>query len=98
MRGLGLDAYSSFRVRDYRFLVAGAFLSNFGLQMLSVAVSWDLYTQTKSALVLGNVGFVQVAPFVMLSLLAGHFADRHDRRGIMVVTQTVYLVVSLVLL
>jgi len=93
-----LDAYSSFRVRDYRFLVAGAFISNFGLQMLSVAVSWDLYMQTKSALVLGNVGFVQVAPFVMLSLLAGHFADRYDRRRIMVITQIVYLAVSLVLL
>jgi MFS family permease len=92
-----LDAYSSFRLRDYRLLVTGAFLSNFGLQMLSVAVSWDLYVQTRSALVLGNVGLVQVAPFVLLSLLAGHFADRHDRRGIMVVTQVMYLAVSLLL-
>ena len=53
------------------WLLTGAFLSNLGLQMLSVAVSWDLYIQTRSALVLGNVGFVQVVPFVVLSLLAG---------------------------
>ena len=92
-----MDAYSSFRLRDYRLLLAGAFLSNFGLQMLSLAVSWDLYTQTRSALVLGNVGLVQVAPFVFLSLFAGHFADRHDRRGIMVLTQALYLSVSLLL-
>jgi MFS family permease len=89
-----LDAYISFRLRDYRFLLAGAFLSNFGLQMLSVAVSWDLYTQTHSPLVLGNVGFVQVAPFLLFSLFAGHVADRYDRRAVMVLTQTIYLMAS----
>jgi len=90
-----LDAYLSFRLRDYRYLLSGAFLSNFGLQMLSVAVSWDLYVQTRSALVLGNVGFVQVAPF--LSLFAGHVADRYDRRKVMVVTQCIYLAASALL-
>jgi MFS family permease len=93
-----LDAYTSFRHRDYRFLLAGGFLSSFGLQMLSVAVSWDLYTQTRSALILGNVGFVQVAPFLLFSLFAGHLADRYDRRAIMVVTQGIYLTASALLL
>jgi MFS family permease len=92
-----LDAYVSFRLRDYRFLLAGAFLSNFGLQMLSVAVSWDLYTQTHSALVLGNVGFVQVAPFLLFSLFAGHVADRYDRRAVMVLSQIVFLGASALL-
>jgi len=93
-----LDAYIAFRLRDYRFLLAGAFLSNFGLQMLSVAVSWDLYTQTHSALILGNVGFVQVAPFLLFSLFAGHIADRYDRRTVMVLAQLVYLAASALLL
>ncbi|HKD08340.1 MAG TPA: MFS transporter [Bryobacteraceae bacterium] len=92
-----MDAYLSFRLRDYRYLLCGAFLSNFGLQMLSLAVSWDLYLQTRSALVLGNVGFVQVAPFILFSLFAGHTADRHDRRAVMMVTQCVYAIASLVL-
>jgi len=92
-----LDAYLSFRLRDYRYLLCGAFLSNFGLQMLSLAVSWDLYLQTRSALVLGNVGFVQVAPFILFSLFAGHTADRHDRRAVMIVTQCAYAAASLVL-
>jgi MFS family permease len=93
-----LDAYISFRLRDYRFLLAGGFLSSFGLQMLSVAVSWDLYTATRSPLVLGNVGFVQVAPFLLFSLFAGHIADRYDRRAIMVLTQGLYLAASALLL
>ncbi len=93
-----MDAYASFRLRDYRFLLSGAFLSSFGLQMLSLAVSWDLYTETHSAMVLGNVGFVQVAPFVLLSLFAGHVADRYDRRRVMVLTQILYLTASLLLI
>ncbi len=62
--------------------------------MLSVAVSWDLYLQTKSAVVLGNVGFVQVAPFLMFALFAGHAADHYDRRGVMIYTQGLFLAAS----
>jgi len=92
-----LDAYASFRFRDYRFLIAAGFLSSFGLQMLSVAVSWDLYTTTRSAVALGNVGLVQVTPFLLFALFAGHFADRHDRRQIMLVTQVMLLVSCVIL-
>ncbi len=74
------------------------FLSNFGIQMLSLAVSWDLYIQTRSALVLGNVGFVQVAPFLLFALFAGHVADRYDRRRTMVLTQLLSLAASVPLL
>ena len=93
-----MDAYSSFRHRDYRFLITGTFLSNFGLQMLSVAVSWDLYVQTKSAIVLGNVGFVQVAPFLLFALFAGQAADRGDRRRILILTQVIFLAASALLI
>jgi len=79
-------------------MLGGTFLSNFGSQMLSLAVSWDLYTQTRSPLVLGNVGFVQVAPFLFFALFAGHVADRYDRRRTMVLTQMVGLAASLPLL
>jgi MFS family permease len=93
-----LDAYSAFRSRDFRLFLTGSLVSNFGLQMLSVAVSWDLYLQTRSALILGNVGFVQVAPFLLFALLAGNMADRYDRRRIMIVTQVLVVSASALLL
>jgi len=65
--------------------------------MLSVAVSWDLYLQTRSAAVLGNVGFVQVAPFLMFALFAGHAADRYDRRRIMIFTQALVIAATFLL-
>jgi MFS family permease len=65
--------------------------------MLSVAASWDLYVATKSAAVLGNVGFVQVAPFLMFALFAGQAADRHDRRRILIVTQALVIAATVLL-
>ena len=72
------------------------FLSSVATQMLSVAVSWDLYSRTHSAMVLGNVGLVQVAPTLIFTLFAGHAADRYDRRWLMVVTQLAVFVASLI--
>jgi len=92
-----LSPYTSFRSRDFLLFLSGSFLSNVGLQMMSVAVSWDLYLATKSAVVLGNVGFVQVAPFLLFALWAGHFADRRDRRRIMLATQLVVTAAVVVL-
>jgi MFS family permease len=92
-----LQAYAAFRSRDYKLLTAGSALSSFGLQMLWVAVSWDLYQATRSPVVLGNVGLVQVTPFLFFALFAGHIADRYNRRNIMLATQVVFLLVSILL-
>jgi MFS family permease len=92
-----LDPYASFRFRDFRLLLAGNFLSALGMQMLSVAVSWDLYLETRSAVALGNIGLVQVAPFLLFALLAGQIADRYERRRIMIWTQLLLLAASLLL-
>ena len=50
--------------------------------MLGVAVGWQLYDLTGSALDLGWVGLVQFVPMVLLTLVVGQVADRYDRRVI----------------
>ncbi len=67
------------------------------MQMLWVGVSWDLYQATKSATVLDNVGLVQVAPFLVFALFAGHIADKYDRRLTMLFTQILFVAASVVL-
>jgi MFS family permease len=71
--------------------MAGRFLGSLGDQMLSVAVGWELYQRTNSALALGLVGLVQVAPVVLLSLPAGSIADRVRRQRVIVAAQTLGL-------
>jgi MFS family permease len=52
------------------------------IQMQAVAVGWQMYELTSSALDLGLVGLAQFVPACLLVLITGHFADRHDRRRI----------------
>jgi MFS family permease len=60
-----------------------------GFQMLGVAVGWQLYELTGSALDLGLVGLVQFVPMVVLTLVVGQVADRGDRRVIVIVCEVV---------
>lgn len=89
------DPYAVLRVRDFRLLISGRFLSSLGGEMLTFAIAWELWLRTHSALALGMVGLVQVVPVILLALPGGHFADQHNRRRIMVVTQSVFALCSL---
>jgi MFS family permease len=57
------------------------------IQMLAVAVGWQLYELTNNPLDLGIVGLVQFVPLVTLALLVGQIADRYDRRALVRITQ-----------
>jgi len=83
------NPYRALRFRDFRFLLVGVCIASFGQQMLTVALGWELYNRTGSALVLGGVGLAQVIPVILLSLPAGHVADRYSRKRVMLITQVV---------
>ncbi len=51
-------------------------------QMQGVAVGWQIYALTNSALYLGLVGLAQFLPMFLLTLAVGHVADRYDRRAV----------------
>lgn len=89
------DPYQAFRFRDFRLLFIGAFIANIGEQMVSVAIGWELYDRTGSALALGWVGLVQVIPVILLSLPAGHMADRLNRKNIVIVSQVILALAAL---
>jgi MFS family permease len=59
-------------------------LVTLALHMQTVAIGWQLYALTGSALDLGLVGLVQFVPTVALTLVVGQVADRYDRRLVVV--------------
>ena len=63
--------------------------STVALQMQAVAVAWQMYDLTHNPLDLGLVGLVQFIPAALFVLVAGHVADRYDRRTIVRICQTV---------
>jgi MFS family permease len=89
------DPYIAFHYRDYRLLLGGSLLANIGRAMLSVAIGWELYIRTDSAMALGWVGLIQALPIIVLAIPAGHLADRMDRKWIVVVSRISMAVASL---
>ncbi|HZR42506.1 MAG TPA: MFS transporter [Ktedonobacteraceae bacterium] len=93
--GIVHDSYLALRFRDFRLLLMGAFLTMFGRQMIAVAIGWELYERTGSALVLGGVGLAQVIPLIVLFLPAGYVADRYSRKQVVIVSQGVQTLAAL---
>jgi MFS family permease len=72
--------------------------STAGQQMLMVAVGWQMYELTGSAWDLGLVGLYQFAPALLLTLVAGHAADRLHRGRIIAACLLVQAVVAFTLM
>ncbi len=67
--------------------VAARSFSEFAWQITTVAVGWQIYQLTGSAFYLGVVGLVQFVPNALLVFIAGHAADRYDRRRVVQLCQ-----------
>jgi len=89
---------SVFRHRDFRLYQLARLCAVLAMQIESVAIGWQVYELTGSALALGYTGLAQFLPFVVFALVGGQVADRVDRRAILVVCQGVMLLCSLLLL
>jgi MFS family permease len=80
-----LAAGSAFKSRDFRLYQAARLMVILGAEAQSVAVAWQVYQITHSALDLGYTGLALFLPGLFFMLAAGHVADRYDRRGIILV-------------
>jgi MFS family permease len=72
--------FPALRVRDYRHWWLALLAMQVGLQMLEVAIGWEVYAQHRSPLDLGWIGLAEFIPMFVLALPAGHLADRLPRR------------------
>jgi MFS family permease len=89
------SAYSVLRNRDLLLYLIARLIATIGQQMVVMAIGWELYERTQSAVALLLVGLTQVVPMLLLTLPAGHLADNHSRKKIIVMTTLVVLVSSL---
>ena len=86
------------RNRNFACYLSARVLGTLAVQMQSVAIGWQVYQITGSLFDLGLIGLAQFAPFLVLILLAGHVADRYNRRTIIIVCLAVQLLCALLLL
>jgi MFS family permease len=80
--------FRAFTFRDFRIMWTGACTSQVGTQMQTAAQSWLVYQLSlNSPFFLGLDQFLGQIPIVLLSLVGGVFADRHDRRRVLLMSQ-----------
>jgi MFS family permease len=82
------------RHRNYKLFFVGQATSLVGTWLTRVAVSWLVYRLTRSAVLLGLVGFAGQLPTFLLAPFAGVLVDRWNRHRVLVVTQALALVQS----
>ncbi|MEP6840868.1 MAG: MFS transporter [Bradyrhizobium sp.] len=70
------------------FLLSRSF-SRFATQIGAVAIGWQVYDMTGSAFQLGMIGLVQFLPTALLLFVAGHTADRYERKRVVQICEIV---------
>lgn len=85
--------------RNFRLLWIGALTSSVGTWMQKVAQVWLIVTLTgsRSAFFLGLDSFSGELPLLLFTVIGGLFADRRDRRHMILMSQTIQMLVALTL-
>jgi predicted MFS family arabinose efflux permease len=85
--------------RNFRLLWMGALTSSIGTWMQKVAQGWliVMMTGSRSAFFLGLDSFLGESPLLLFTMLGGVFADRRDRRHMILMSQIIQMLVALVL-
>src|SRR4051812_50050495 len=73
--------------RDLRLLTIGQAFASVGTQAVLVAIPFQVYTLTRSAALVGLVGAAELLPLIVGSLFGGAWADRYDRRRVLLFSQ-----------
>ncbi len=89
--------FRAFRYRDFRIMWLGACVSTIGTFVQQFAQSWLVYDLTKDPFYLGLDLFLGQLPFMLFSLVGGVFADRLDRRKMLLWSQSIQMVCAFLL-
>ncbi len=89
---------AAFLSRDFRLYQMARVMVIVGAEAQALAVAWQVYQITHSALALGYTGLALFLPGVLLILPSGHVADRYDRRTVVLVCYSLQMLCTSALL
>lgn len=91
------NPFIALKHKNYRYYWLGLCISMIGTWMQNIAQPWLAYSLTNSPFLLSLIGALQFAPTLFLSLPAGVFIDKHNKKKIILFTQSASLVITFVL-
>jgi MFS family permease len=91
------QTFSAMRYRNFRLYFWGQLISVVGVWMQTTAQQWLVYRITGSQASLGMVTFINFLPVLLFSLFMGVVTDQFPRRKLLVLTQTWFMVLAIIL-
>ena len=91
-------AAAAFNSRDFRRYQLARLLVILGAEAQAVAVAWQVYQITHRAIDLGYTGLILFLPGIVFMVVAGHTADRYDRRRVILVCYSLQCLCTTILL
>jgi MFS family permease len=92
------DPYAALRIPAFRWFIVSLMSLTVALQVQTVVVGWQVYGLTHDPLSLGLVGLAEALPSISVALVAGHVADRRERRRVALMALAALLVCGAALL
>jgi len=92
-----ISPFLTLKVTHFRNYLAGAFLSEIGNQMQTVAIAWQVYEITRNPISLGLIGVANFVPIILFSLVGGLVADKVDRKKLLIASQVAQLFLAIIL-
>jgi predicted MFS family arabinose efflux permease len=89
--------FRAFQHRDFLLMWLGACISTIGTFVQQFAQSWLIYDLTKNPFYLGLDLFLGQLPIILFSLVGGVFADRLDRRKMLLASQYIQMICAFAL-
>ncbi|MGE3961572.1 MAG: MFS transporter [Dehalococcoidia bacterium] len=92
----GFSTFRSLRHRNYRLLWIGTLFSSSGLWLQQVTINWLAFSLSGSSFVVGLASGARSLPLLALGPVGGVMADRYDKKRLMLLTQVMQLISTLV--
>lgn len=90
-------AFRALQAPNYRVFMTGQLASVIGTWIQIIAMGWLVYRLTGSALMLGTIGFASQIPSLFITPFAGVYADRINRKNVIIGTQVSSMLLSFML-
>jgi MFS family permease len=95
--GFLAQTFSSLRHKNYRYLWFGTVFMSAGQWIQQVTLGWLVYDITGSSVLLGMLNGLRALPFLIASPVAGVVADRTNRKTVLMISQYVLMVTTLIM-
>lgn len=82
--------FRSLKYRNFRLFFPGLITSQVGIWIQNVAISWVVYSLTKSPFMMGGILFINTLPLFLVTPFAGMVIDKFNRHKLLLIIQILF--------